>query len=100
LVGGGSYIEAQRNRDELLNLTGTVAVASIVIGLLITIISFLGCFGAANEKGMLLKTYFGMLILLVVLELSVGIAAYVKRDSVSTNNRNILQVHLNKCISI
>jgi hypothetical protein len=58
-------------------------VGSIVIGCIITIVSFLGCFGAANEKGMLLKTYFALLIILVILEISVGIAAYVKRDAVS-----------------
>lgn len=42
----------------------------------------MGCFGAANEKGMLLKTYFALLFLLVILELSIGIAAYGKRDTV------------------
>jgi hypothetical protein len=55
-----------------------------VIGLIITIVSFLGCFGAANEKGMLLKTYFGLLIILVILEISIGIAAYAKMDDVFT----------------
>jgi hypothetical protein len=53
-----------------------------VIGITITIVSFLGCFGAANEKGMLLKTYFALLIILVILEISVGIAAYAKMDDV------------------
>jgi hypothetical protein len=40
---------------------------------LFSIVSFLGCFGAANEKGMLLKTYFVILVVLIILELSVGL---------------------------
>ena len=48
------------------------------------IVSFLGVFGAANEKGMLLKTYFALLCILVIFEISVGVAAYVKRDAVQT----------------
>lgn len=51
------------------------------------VISFLGCFGAANEKGMLLKTYFALLLLVVVLELGVGGAAYTKKDDVNRSVR-------------
>ena len=68
--------------SDILNLSGSIGIAAIVIGLIITIVSFLGCFGAANEKGLMLKTYFGLLILLVILEISVGLAAYVKMDDV------------------
>jgi hypothetical protein len=69
---------------DILNLSGSIGISAIVIGIIITIVSFLGCFGAANEKGMLLKTYFGLLIILVILEISVGIAAYAKMDDVFT----------------
>ena len=70
--------------SDILNLAGSIGISAIVIGLIITIVSFLGCFGAANEKGMLLKTYFGLLIILVILEISIGIAAYAKMDDVFT----------------
>ncbi|KAI8848752.1 Tetraspanin/Peripherin [Chytridium lagenaria] len=84
LIGGGSYLHATSERQgDLVNWSIATAVAAIVIGCFVTVISFLGCFGAANEKGMLLKTYFALLCILVVLELSVGIAAYVKRDAVT-----------------
>jgi hypothetical protein len=82
LIGGGGFITSQSSQD-ILNLSGSIGISAIVIGLIVTIVSFLGCFGAANEKGIMLKSYFGILILLVILEISVGIAAYAKRDAVS-----------------
>ncbi|KAJ3193253.1 hypothetical protein HK101_005152 [Irineochytrium annulatum] len=84
LIGGGSFIEASAAHESLVDLGSTLGVGAIVVGCIVTIVSFLGCFGAANEKGMLLKTYFALLVFLVALELSVGIAAYVKRDAVSS----------------
>jgi hypothetical protein len=60
----------------------SIKFRAIIIGIIVSVVSFLGCFGAANEKGMLLKTYFALLALLVILEIGVGIAAYGKSDSV------------------
>lgn len=68
--------------DDIINLSGTIAAGACTIGVLVTVVSFFGCFGAANEKGVLLRTYFALLIILMVLELSVGIAAYVKKDEI------------------
>ncbi|KAI9011183.1 Tetraspanin/Peripherin [Gaertneriomyces semiglobifer] len=84
LIGGGAYLISSSSSAEeaIVNIGGTLATAAIVIGVIVTIVSFLGCFGAANEKGMLLKTYFALLILLVILEISVGAAAYSKRNSI------------------
>lgn len=106
LIGGGSFIVSSQTNDGVLNLSGSVAVAAIVIGLLITIVSFFGCFGAANEKSSLLKTYFAFLIILIILELSVGIAASVKKNEIpqllekgwthyyNNNNAEIAKVEL------
>ncbi|EGF80794.1 hypothetical protein BATDEDRAFT_24689 [Batrachochytrium dendrobatidis JAM81] len=84
LIGAGGYINTN-SAEDIVGLSGSIAVASIVIGCIVTIISFLGCFGAANEKGVLLKTYFALLIILVILEISVGAAAYAKRDEMNTS---------------
>ncbi|KAJ3076679.1 Leukocyte surface antigen cd53 [Podochytrium sp. JEL0797] len=82
LIGGGAYIQVNAGMDDLIGLSGTTAAAAIGIGCVIVAVSFFGIFGAANEKGMLLKTYFALLLLLVVFEISLGIAAYVKSDAV------------------
>ncbi|KAI8621605.1 Tetraspanin family-domain-containing protein [Chytriomyces sp. MP71] len=82
LIGGGAYIQIHAGSDDLIDLSSGIAASAIGIGVLITLVSFFGIFGAANEKGMLLKTYFGMLLLLVIFEIGLGIAAYVKSDAV------------------
>ncbi|KAH6569766.1 hypothetical protein BASA61_004660 [Batrachochytrium salamandrivorans] len=84
LVGAGGYINTN-SAEDIVGLSESIAVASIVIGCIVAIISFLGCFGAANEKGVLLKTYFALLLILVILEISIGAAAYAKRDEVSNS---------------
>jgi hypothetical protein len=104
MAGGGYIISNQAN--DIIGLSSSIATAAIVIGVIISLISFLGCFGAANEKGMLLKTYFVLLIILVILEVAVGAAAYAKRDNIDpllqdawraganspTNNATIAQI--------
>ncbi|KAJ3047559.1 hypothetical protein HK097_011424 [Rhizophlyctis rosea] len=84
LIIGGAYSKSTVSGDNfaLLNVAGALAGWAIAIGVIVTAVGFFGCFGAANEKGMLLKTYFAMLLLLVVLEIAVGIAAYAKKDDV------------------
>ncbi|KAJ3289106.1 Leukocyte surface antigen cd53 [Rhizoclosmatium sp. JEL0117] len=82
LIGGGAYIQVNAGSDDLIDLSGSTAAAAIGIGVLVTAVSLFGIFGAANEKGMLLKTYFALLLILVIFELGVGIAAYVKSDAV------------------
>ena len=80
-MAGGAYIVSNKVSD-IVGLSGGIATASIIIGILVTIISFLGCFGAANEKGILLKTYFIVLCVVIILEIAVGAAAYAQRDNI------------------
>lgn len=81
LMGTGGYILSSTTQD-IIGLASTIGTAAIVIGTIVSIVSFLGCFGAANEKGILLKTYFIFLLLLIILEISVGAAAYARGDQI------------------
>ncbi|KAI9361680.1 Tetraspanin family-domain-containing protein [Zopfochytrium polystomum] len=84
LIAAGAYLQVSApSTGDLIHLSTTIAAGSLGVGIVVVVVSFLGCFGAANEKGMMLKTYFGLLCALVVLELGVGGAAYVKRDAVA-----------------
>ncbi|KAJ3088496.1 hypothetical protein HK102_008606 [Quaeritorhiza haematococci] len=80
LVGVGTYMQTRDDPEDIVSLSGSVAISAIIIGIIVSIISFLGCFGAANEKGMLLKTYFALLILVILFQIGVGSAAYAKKD--------------------
>jgi hypothetical protein len=81
LIAAGSYLTSN-SRDSAF-LSTSIAGGAIGVGVVITLISFLGCFGAANEKGIMLKTYFALMLILIVLELSVGIAAYAEQSHVT-----------------
>lgn len=52
----------------------------IAVGLIILMVSFLGCCGAIKENHCMIVSYIAMLILIFILELSGGIAGYVCRD--------------------
>ena len=80
-MAGGGYIVSDHIHD-ILGITTSVAYSAIVIGIIVCLISFLGCFGALNEKGVILKVYFFLLAVLVLLEIGIGISGYVYRDSV------------------
>lgn len=82
LVGGGAFQQSAASQSNVIDLTGSLSIAAIVIGIFIALISFIGCFGAANERGFLLKTFFGMLLILIILEVSIGAAAYAKQGEV------------------
>lgn len=67
-------------------LMGSVATTGIILGVLTAFVSFLGCCGATNEKGILLKIYFALLMVLVVLQIVAGsVAAATKVSSLSDN---------------
>jgi len=54
----------------------------IAVGLIILLVSFLGCCGAVKENHCMVVSYIALLILIFILELSGGIAGYVCRDKV------------------
>lgn len=58
----------------------SAATAGIVIGVITTLVSLLGCLGATNEKGVLLRVYFVMLLLLVILQIICGSIAAAQKD--------------------
>lgn len=53
----------------------------IAVGLIILLVSFLGCCGAVKENHCMVVSYIALLVLIFILELSAGIAGYVCRDA-------------------
>jgi len=45
LIGGGAYQQSQASQSDVIDLTGSISIAAIVVGIFIALISFLGCFG-------------------------------------------------------
>lgn len=59
----------------------TLASGIIVIGVFVMLIALLGAWGAMVENKILLYVYFGLLVFFALVEFSVGIAAYVRKDT-------------------
>ncbi|KCV70438.1 hypothetical protein H696_02781 [Fonticula alba] len=69
--------------DELSALTSvTLSVGMIILGCLVTIISFLGCLGSIRESPGMLKAYATFTFLFIVCEVAIGITAYLMRDDI------------------
>ena len=62
----------------------TIASAIIVLGVFVFLVSLAGFWGAIRENRFLLMVYFGVVLLFVIIEFSVGIAAYVKKEHIPT----------------
>jgi len=54
-----------------------VPVAVIIVGVIVTLVSFFGCFGAARNSRAFLLTFAIIVSIIFVLEFGLGIAAYV-----------------------
>jgi len=59
----------------------TLPVFLIVIGSIIFVIAFFGCFGAMKENYCMIITFCGLLTVVFVLELSAGITGYILKNS-------------------
>ena len=42
LIGGGAYEQIQASKSDVIDLTGSLSIAAILIGIFISVISFLG----------------------------------------------------------
>lgn len=51
-----------------------IPVVGIIIGFILTVTSLLGCFGSIKENTCLLKVYFGLMVLLLLMEIGIGAA--------------------------
>ncbi|XP_008486568.2 tetraspanin-5-like, partial [Diaphorina citri] len=75
--------DALRNFSKVTNIVLDPAFIFIIIGCITFIIGFTGCVGALRENTCLLATYAMLLAVILLLEMSVGILAFVFKDWVS-----------------
>jgi len=53
-----------------------VAIGLMVAGIVVVLISFMGCFGAGRESKPLLGVYLGLLLIIIASVIAVGVLAY------------------------
>jgi len=67
-------------RSELVLYTKSIPVTLIISGLIVFLISFVGCFGAEMEDKRVLMVYFGAFLLVVLAQVIVTIYAFSNTD--------------------
>ncbi|XP_027867757.1 tetraspanin-33 isoform X2 [Xiphophorus couchianus] len=68
LIAVGIYAKVAKEKDVVDTLTVDPALLLIVVGLLMFLITFLGCFGALRNATCLLKTFLSILAVVLVLQ--------------------------------
>ncbi|CAH8462623.1 unnamed protein product [Heterobilharzia americana] len=84
LIGAGAYVEVKFSQygANLHKVWQAAPIAIIVVGVVILIVSFLGCCGALKENVCMLYMYAFFLIVLLIAELAAAIVAVVYKDKI------------------
>jgi len=87
ILGIGIWVRT--TKGDYATLTSSIPMASaanlfIAVGIIVMIVGFVGCLGAWKESQCLLMTFFILLLLIFILELTAGILGYLYRGKVET----------------
>jgi len=82
LIALGAYvkIEAENYLDFLGNSYVTTPILFIIVGAIIFVIAFFGCCGTCSESSCMIYTYACLLIVVIIVEVGAGVAAYMLKD--------------------
>jgi len=89
LIGLGVWLNIERDDWEGISDYDYISVANVIIaaGAIIVIVAFLGCCGAITENRWMLLGFFIFLLIIFLLEIGAGIAAYVWRGEIEDELR-------------
>ncbi|XP_077441148.1 tetraspanin-33 isoform X2 [Vanacampus margaritifer] len=90
LIAVGIYAKVAKEKDVVDTLTFDPALLLMAIGSLTFFITFLGCLGALRNATCLLKTFASILALLLLLQLTAGIATYLFTDVVMERTERLM----------
>lgn len=87
LIAVGAYAMAEASKFSYLfgeeDTLTTVAGLMVGVGVIIFIVGFCGCCGAVKQSTCLLKIYFALILLVIVLEFIAAILAFVYQDTLT-----------------
>ncbi|XP_038238126.1 tetraspanin-7-like isoform X1 [Dermochelys coriacea] len=98
-LGVGLWLALSQGRFSTLSLSlPSLGVAGLVMaaGAVVMALGFLGCLGAATEQRCLLRTFFVVLLTIILLELSGGLAFYACRGQFDRYAQDDLKLGLRR----
>ncbi|XP_038153213.1 tetraspanin-33 [Cyprinodon tularosa] len=90
LIAVGIYAKVAKEKDVVDTLTVDPALLLILVGSLMFLITFLGCFGALRNATCLLKTFLGILAVVFLLQIAAGAVGYVFTDMVMERTEKLM----------
>jgi hypothetical protein len=94
IIGVRDFKNAKSVNEILTGLNGLNAVV-IAVGVVIIVISFLGCCGALKENSCMLNTFLALLVVLLIAEITVGYLAFDNRGKIENEARKNARNSLN-----
>nr|WP_171492036.1 tetraspanin family protein [Acinetobacter baumannii] len=85
IVIGSLCLAGVKNFEKIGAKLHPLIILLIVLGCFILMLSFFGCCGAIKENYCMLMTFSTIIFLIFIIEIGVGIAAYVFRDKLAEN---------------
>ncbi|XP_026179331.1 tetraspanin-33 isoform X2 [Mastacembelus armatus] len=90
LIAVGIYAKIAKETDVVDTLTVDPALLLIVVGSVMFLITFLGCFGALRNATCLLKMFLGILASVLFLQISAGVVGYLFTDMVMERTEKLM----------
>ncbi|KAM4628574.1 tetraspanin-33 [Polymixia lowei] len=90
LVAVGIYAKTAKEKDVVDTLTVDPALVLIVVGSVMFIVTFFGCFGALRNAPCLLKTFLGILVGILLLQTTAAVIGYLFTDMVMERTEKLM----------
>ncbi|XP_036971776.1 tetraspanin-33 [Acanthopagrus latus] len=90
LTAVGIYAKIAKEKDVVDTLTLDPALLLIIVGSVMFLITFLGCFGALRNATCLLKTFLGILTAILLLQIAAGVVGYLFTDKVMERTEKLM----------
>ncbi|XP_041648102.1 tetraspanin-33 [Cheilinus undulatus] len=90
LIAVGIYAKIAKEKHVVDTLMVDPALLLIVVGSLMFLITFLGCLGALRNITCLLKTFLGILTVILLLQIAAGVVGYLFTDMVMERTEKLM----------
>uniref|UniRef100_UPI0037E86C5B tetraspanin-33 isoform X2 n=1 Tax=Semicossyphus pulcher TaxID=241346 RepID=UPI0037E86C5B len=90
LIAVGVYAKIAKEKNVVDTLTVDPALLLIVVGSVMFLITFLGCFGALRNATCLLKTFLAILTAILLLQVAAGVVGYLFTDMVMERTERLI----------
>ncbi|XP_053287440.1 tetraspanin-33 [Pleuronectes platessa] len=90
LIAVGIYAKIAKEKDVVDTLTADPALLLIIVGSVTFLITFLGCCGSLRNATCLLKTFLGILVVILLLQIAAGVVGYSFTDMVMERTERLM----------